>query len=37
MSVMDSLRSGLRFFLMSLGISSQSKKPKPPAKPAPGK
>lgn len=29
MSVMDSLRKGLRFFLMSFGVSSPSKKPKP--------
>ena len=27
MSVLDSLRSGLKFFLMSLGISSPPKKP----------
>ena len=27
MSVFDSLRSGLKFFLMSLGISSPPKKP----------
>ncbi len=29
MSVTDSLRKGLRFFLMSFGISSQVKKPRP--------
>jgi hypothetical protein len=37
MSVLDSLRSGLKIFLMSLGISSPPKKPqaaaKSPAKP----
>lgn len=27
MSVLDSLRGGLKFFLMSLGISSPPKKP----------
>jgi hypothetical protein len=31
MSVMDSLRKGLRFFLMSFGVSSPAKKPKPAA------
>jgi hypothetical protein len=35
MSVLDSLRRGLRFFLMSLGISSQAKKPRPTARPTP--
>ncbi|MGB6194558.1 MAG: hypothetical protein WBF42_18990 [Terracidiphilus sp.] len=34
MSAIDSLRTGLRFFLMSLGISSQIKKPQPPAQPS---
>jgi hypothetical protein len=34
MSMLDSLRSGLRFFLMSLGISSPEKKPQPPSSPA---
>jgi len=29
MSVMDSLRKGLRFFLMSFGVSSPDKRPKP--------
>ena len=29
MSMLDSLRKGLRFFLMSFGISSPSKKPAP--------
>ena len=36
MSLMDTLRSGLRFVLMSMGVSSPAKKPvtaKPPAKP----
>ena len=34
MSLVDSLRKGFRFFLMSFGISSPTKKPAP--KPAPG-
>jgi hypothetical protein len=29
MSLADSLRKGLKFFLMSFGISSQQKKPAP--------
>lgn len=29
MSVMDSLRKGFKFFLMSFGVSSPAKKPKP--------
>jgi hypothetical protein len=29
MSMLDSLRKGFRFFLMSLGISSPTKKPAP--------
>lgn len=33
MSVMDSLRKGLRFFLMSFGVSSSNGKPKPAANP----
>lgn len=37
MSVLDSLRKGLGYFLMSMGVSSPSKKPqtakKPSAKP----
>ena len=33
MSLLDSLRKGFRFFLMSFGISSPAKKPAP--KPAP--
>jgi len=35
MSLVDSLRKGFRFFLMSFGISSQSKKPAPKAAPRP--
>lgn len=35
MSLLDSLRKGFRFFLMSLGISSQPKKTKPVAKSGP--
>ncbi len=35
MSVLDSLRKGLGFVLMSMGVSSPAKKPKPVAKPAP--
>jgi hypothetical protein len=35
MSVIDSLRKGLKFFLMSMGVSSPQKKAKPAAKPAP--
>ncbi|HET6170513.1 MAG TPA: hypothetical protein VFE01_10055 [Terracidiphilus sp.] len=34
MSVFDSLRSGLKFFLMSLGISSPPKKPQAAARSA---
>ena len=39
MSVLDTLRKGLRFFLMSLGVSSPAKKPvpKPGPKPQSGK
>jgi len=33
MSVLDSLSKGLKFFLMSLGVSTPAKKPAP--KPAP--
>ncbi len=35
MSAMENLRKGFKFFLMSLGISSPEKKPKPapPVKP----
>ncbi len=35
MSVLDSLRSGLKFFLMSLGISSPPKKPQTTPKSTP--
>jgi len=35
MSVLDSFRKGLGFFLMSFGVSSPAKKPKPVPKPAP--
>ena len=35
MSVLDSLRKGFGFLLMSFGISSPKKKPRPAAKPAP--
>jgi hypothetical protein len=35
MSVFDSLRKGFGFLLMSFGISSPAKKPKPVPKPAP--
>ncbi|MGA7109621.1 MAG: hypothetical protein WBV28_07705 [Terracidiphilus sp.] len=31
MSLVDSLRNGLKFFLMSLGVSTPEKKPLPPA------
>jgi hypothetical protein len=34
MSMLNSLRNGLKFFLMSLGISSPAKKPQNPSKPA---
>jgi len=33
MSVLDSLRKGFGFFLMSFGISSPTKKPRPIVKP----
>jgi hypothetical protein len=36
MSVLDSLRKGFNFPLMSFGVSSPAKKPKPASKPAPG-
>jgi hypothetical protein len=29
MSLLSSLRKGIRFFLMSFGVSSQAKKPQP--------
>jgi hypothetical protein len=35
MSVLDSLRKGLGFVMMSMGISSPKKKTKPAPKPAP--
>lgn len=35
MSVLDMLRKGFGFLLMSFGISSPAKKPRPVAKPAP--
>jgi hypothetical protein len=35
MSVLDSLRKGFGFFLMSMGVSSPAKKAKPASKPAP--
>jgi hypothetical protein len=35
MSVLDSLRKGFGYFLMSMGVSSPAKKAKPAAKPGP--
>ena len=35
MSVLDSLRKGFGFLLMSFGVSSPAKKPKPAPKPSP--
>jgi hypothetical protein len=35
MSVMESLRKGLKFFLMSFGVSSPDKKPRPVKNSAP--
>ena len=35
MSLVDSLRKGFRFFLMSFGISSPAKKPAPKSTPRP--
>jgi hypothetical protein len=35
MGVASSLRKGLKFFLMSLGVSSPEKKPRPANVPAP--
>jgi hypothetical protein len=29
LSVLDSIRKGFRFFLMSMGVSTYAKKPKP--------
>ncbi len=33
MSLLDTVRSGLKFVLMSMGVSSPTKKPAPPVKP----
>jgi hypothetical protein len=33
MSMLDPLRKGFRFFLMSMGVSTYAKKPKPAAPP----
>jgi len=35
MSLMDSLRKGFGFFLLSMGISRPTKKPQPVSNPAP--
>jgi hypothetical protein len=35
MSLVNSLRKGFRFFLMSFGISSPAKKPAPTSQPKP--
>jgi hypothetical protein len=35
MSVLDSLRKGLGFLMMSMGVSSPAKKAKPAPKPVP--
>jgi len=35
MSILESLRKGFRFFLMSFGISSSSKKTPAPTQPKP--
>jgi hypothetical protein len=35
MPILDSLRKGLSFLLLSFGVSSPAKKPRPIAKPAP--
>ncbi len=37
MSLLDTLRKGFGFLLLSFGVSSPAKKPKPAPKPAPGK
>ena len=37
MSLFDALRKGFYFFLMSVGVSSPAKKPKPAHKPESGK
>jgi hypothetical protein len=34
MSVLDSLRKGFNFFLLSFGVSAPAKKPRPAPKPA---
>jgi hypothetical protein len=34
MNVLDSLRKGFSFFLLTMGVSSPEKKPKPAPKPA---
>jgi hypothetical protein len=34
MSVLDSLRKGFGFFLLTMGVSSPAKKPRPAPKPA---
>jgi hypothetical protein len=36
MSLLDALRKGFGFFLMSMGVSSPAKKPKPAPKPDAG-
>jgi hypothetical protein len=36
MPMLDSLRKGFSFLLLSFGISSPAKKPKPVSRPAPG-
>jgi hypothetical protein len=35
MNILDSLRKGLDFLLMSFGVSSPARKPRPAPKPAP--
>jgi hypothetical protein len=35
MSLLDTMRKGLGFLLLSMGVSSPAKKPRPGAKPAP--
>jgi hypothetical protein len=37
MSLLESLRKGFSFLLLSFGVSSPVKKPRPTAKPDPGK
>jgi hypothetical protein len=34
MSAIDTLRTGIKFLMMSMGISSPAKKPRPAPKPA---